>query len=272
MQANSQYDIYIVGLGIVQVDQITRETERAISSSKEILYVERGLAVDTFLRERCEVVTDLTQLYHDETDRLDTYRRMAASVIAAALDHSPVTFALYGHPLIFAYPPFLVQQMARCFDLTVKILPAISAMDCIFADLAVDPSMNGLQIFEATEMLLRGRPLQVDVPVLIWQIGSLETGLYSGRQSRPERFDRFLEHVLAFYPATHTVFAVHSSTHPLLRSEVIEFKIGEIGSHSSKLHAGFSLYIPPLMTRPVADWKLAGDMSDLEHLRRITMP
>ena len=93
---------------------------------------------------------------------------MAAAVVNAALDHPPVTFALYGHPLVFSYPPFLVREMAKYLELKVKLVPGISAMDCMFADLAIDPSMSGIQIYEATDVLIRKRPLQNDVPALIW--------------------------------------------------------------------------------------------------------
>lgn len=271
MNGQGNLDIHIVGLGIVHVGQITRETERLMAESNEVLYVERGIAIDNFLRQLCPRVTNLTTLYADEGDRQETYRRMAASVITAALDHPPVTFALYGHPLIFSYPPFLVQQMATYFDLRVRVLPAVSAMDCIFADLSIDPSMNGLQMYEATDLLLRRRPLHPDVPALIWQIGALETGLYSTHASRPERFQRFLDHLLSFYHRNHLVFAVHSATHPMMKSEVLKFPLGEISAFAAVLHAGFSLYIPPVSARPIEDWQLARQLSDPIHLRRITL-
>lgn len=268
--ANLSYDIYIVGLGISHIDQITREAERCMEASNEILYVERGLGIDAFLASKCKCITDLTRLYAEGEDRQGTYRKMAATVVKAALERPPVTFALYGHPLIYSYPPFLIREMAGLLGLSVKVVPGVSAMDCIFADLFVDPSMNGIQMFEATEMLLRGRLLQTDVAALIWQIGALETGLYSTYSSRPERFQRFKDHLLRFYPSHHTVFAVHSATHSLLKPEIYEFEISDIGDYASVLHAGFSMYIPPLESRPFEDWKLAAEMNDAKHLLRIT--
>ena len=270
MQSNGMPDIFVVGLGIVHVDQLTRETERYMALSNEILYVERGAGVHKFLESKCGKVTDLTRLYVEGGDRLRTYREMAAAVVSAALDRPPVTFALYGHPLIFSYPPFLVREMARYLGLTVKLLPGISAMDCMFADLAIDPSMSGIQIYEATDILIRKRPLQNDVPALIWQIGSLETSLYSEHASGPERFSRFKKHMFQFYPEKHVVYAVSSATHPLLRPQIYEFSIEKIDDYAQLLHAGFTLYVPPTEQRPVQDWKLAEEILDTEHLRRIS--
>src|SRR5215472_14833287 len=97
-KGRTKHDISIVGLGIVKVDQITIEAERAIRQSNEVLYVETGIGVRAFLTERCNKVTDLTSSYIHGRDRLEAYHVMAASVIDSALDHSPVAFALYGHP------------------------------------------------------------------------------------------------------------------------------------------------------------------------------
>ena len=45
MELNARPDIYVVGLGIIHVEQMTRETERYMELSNEILYVERGVGV-----------------------------------------------------------------------------------------------------------------------------------------------------------------------------------------------------------------------------------
>ena len=51
------------------------------------------------------------------------------------------------------------------------MLPAVSAEDCLFADIGIDPSFPGLQTLEATDMLLRKRKLLTDAHVIIWQVG-----------------------------------------------------------------------------------------------------
>lgn len=195
---------------------------------------------------------------------------MAAATIQAALDNPPVTLALYGHPLIFSYPPFLVKEMAKRMSLHTKTLPGISALDCLFVDLGIDPAMNGIQMFEATELLPRNRPLFTDVPAVLWQVGALETGLFSTRPSTAERFTRFTMHLLKFYNPDHNVFAVHSSTHPLLRPEIFRFQIDEMESYAPALHAGFTLYIPPVTMRPIADQQLVQDALDPGYLRSVT--
>ncbi len=264
-------DIWIVGLGIRSVDQITREAERAIRHSHEVLFVDTSAGTREYLATLCPRVTDLVATSYEERERrVGAYRHMAARVIDAALTHPPVTFAMHGHPLVFSYPPFLIRDLARALDLSVEIQPGVSATDTIFADLGIDPSIAGLQMYEATELLLRRRPLQPDVPALLWQIGNLESSLHTQRVSRPERFHRLRDYLLGIYPAEHVAHAVYSSPHPLMDSVVHDVAIGALPDHAETFHAGFSLYIPAATTRPIADPELAELLDDPAHLGRVT--
>ena len=145
-------------------------------------------------------------------------------------------------------------------------------MDCMLVDLVIDPATNGLQMYEATDLLLRERPLQPDVPAMIWQIGALETALFATGPSVPERFDRFVRHLLKFYPESHEVYATYSATHPLFKSEIYKFALRDMGKYAANLHQGFSLFIPILSTRPIVDIQLAKDAVDVSHLSKILLP
>lgn len=266
-------DIYIVGLGIVHVQHITREVDEVLCRSNEILYVEVGDEIDAYLQSRCPKVTNLHKAaYVEGVERLKAYDIMSAMVLDAALNHPPVTLALYGHPLVFAYPPFQILQAASLLGLCVRILPGISAMDCLFVDLKLDPSTQGLQVYEATDLVLRRRPLQRDVPCLIWQIGALESPFYSAARSKPERFSRFKDHLLQYYPAEHKAVAVFSSTMSGVESNLLACTIGEVGSQSARIHQGMTLYIPPTETRPVKDEELLTQIGTPAHTARISYP
>src|ERR1035438_435305 len=106
-------DIWIAGLGLQTVVQVTREVELAIRSSREVLYVDTGVATKSFLEPLCPRITSLyEESYSEEGQRVNAYEHMAARVIDAALDHPPITFAIHGHPLVAAHPPFLLLEFA----------------------------------------------------------------------------------------------------------------------------------------------------------------
>jgi uncharacterized protein YabN with tetrapyrrole methylase and pyrophosphatase domain len=195
---------------------------------------------------------------------------MASMVIASALDHPPVTFALYGHPLVFSLLPFFVLGAAKPLGLRTKILPAVSSLDTIFVDLRIDPCTQGLQMYEATDLLLRRRPLQPDVPCLIWQIGAVETRLYSEASSQPDRFERIKEYLLRFYPPNTPMFAIYSASLPLVPPTMTKFTLDKIEDVADVLHQGVTVFIPPIATRSIEDQDLLVAMDEAVHLRQLT--
>src|SRR5262249_34255756 len=129
----SQFDIYIVGTGIMPAFHLTREAEAAIRASTEVLYVDKSFGIEELLNTLCPRITDLhAASYRENEPRIDAYRKMASLVVEAALDHPPVTLALYGHPLVYSLPPFLVMAAADVLGLRVKVLPGVSALDTLF--------------------------------------------------------------------------------------------------------------------------------------------
>lgn len=263
--------IYIAGLGLRTVTQITREVEDACRGSAEILYLDTGIATPTFLETLCPRVTPLfAESYTHDASRVSAYHHMAARVVEAALDHPPVTFALHGHPLVGTLPPFLVLELAAALNLDVTVLPGVSALDALLADLRLDPVIHGLQMYEATDLLLRRRPLQSDVPAILWQIGPIETCLHSQAVSLPRRFARLIAHLRLFYPARHEVVAIHCSPHPIIRATTLRFALEDMGLHAAEIHGGFTLYLPPAGSRAVLDEELATKLYSLEHLRSVT--
>jgi uncharacterized protein YabN with tetrapyrrole methylase and pyrophosphatase domain len=77
----------------------------------------------------------------------------------------------YGHPGVFVHSSHAAIKKAREEGYLAGMIPGISAADCLFADIGVDPSTSGCQFLEATDFLLRDRRLDVTGHVVLWQIG-----------------------------------------------------------------------------------------------------
>lgn len=264
-------DITIAGLGVKAVVQVTAETDRRIRRCQEVLYNDSGVGTAEFLAARCPRVTSLYHASYGEADnRVNAYRSMAAAVIDAAMQRRPVCYLTHGHPIIFCYSAVLVRDLARLLGLTVELLPGISAAACMMADLWLDPGVSGLQMFEATDLLLRRRRLHTDVPALIWQVGNLETRLYTTRPSRPERLHRFRDWLLLSYPPDHPITAYYAAPHPITTPRKWTFPLAEIAQHAPELHPGITLYIPPHTARPIQDLDLLQRLDSRDHLDQIT--
>jgi uncharacterized protein YabN with tetrapyrrole methylase and pyrophosphatase domain len=265
------YDVYVVGLGIVSVRQVTREAESAMRRSSQIFYACDAIGIHDYLAELSPIVTEIyASTLREGEDRLSKYNRIAATVLEAALDHPPVTFAVAGHPMVFVYPTQQILAAAADLGLRVAVLPGISAFDCMIVDLGLDPGTGGVQMFETTALLLHQRALQPDVPCFLWQVGSVETRLFTRMPSVPERYRRLEAHLIKYYPPDHRVKVVYSSSHPLADAAILEFAIRDMHEHAAEIHPGATLYIPPARPAEIRDAELRQLVDSGEHLQAIT--
>lgn len=265
-------DIFVVGLGIKSVLQVTREAEEAVKLCRKVFLVDSAFGVQEYVRALCPEVVSLLGLYEEGGSRRDTYRAMAAHVLDEALEGPPVAFATYGHPQMYVHPTHLIRKGAAALDLRVRVIPGVSTLDAIVTDLGFDPGPNGLQMYEATDLLTKARPLQPDVPCLLWQVSAVETGLYSARRGSRNRFVRLQRYLLQTYPAGHPVTMVLSSTYPLIEPLMETFPLGELAERlADGLQIG-TLFIPAVTTREVHDIELLRELFDPNHLEAITLP
>lgn len=267
----SEPDLFLLGLGLSPSLHLTAQTREALSRCQEVLYVDTGVATGALLEELCPRVTSLyAKAYHPDHPRLQGYHLMVARTLEAALDHPPVAFAMQGHPMVYAHATPLLVQGAALLGLGVRVLPGISTFDALFAELLLDPCDHGLQAYEVTDLLLRRRPLQADVPLVLFQVGNAETRLHTTRRSRPERFERLRAYLLQTYAPDQPVVAFFSAPHPLMRSAVWRFALDELPAQAEHLHPGITLLLPPARHRAVVDLSLLQVLDDPEHLRRMT--
>lgn len=258
MNASGQlpFDIAVAGLGITGVHQITREAAETLRRCRRVFMVDSTPGVLGYLQTVNPDVVDLSGHFQPGRHRVDGYRAVASEVIAASVEEAPVGFATYGHPKVYSYPTVLIQRAAALLDLRVRVLPGISFLDTLLADLNIDPGFDGLQMYEATDLLVRRRPLQADVACVIAQapiVGSPAQG--SGPDARGNVV-RLQDYLLGFYPAGHDVVVVTSRTHPLLEPILQKTQVGRLASTLASTSQSGTLFIPPVQRRPVADQEL----------------
>lgn len=266
-------DIYVVGLGMVAIRQMTNEAEAAIDNSERVYAVDyKTDLLERYVSDRVDGFVDLTNEYTEGENRAKAYERMAQEVIDGAKEcDGPVTFALYGHPLVFVTPSRWIIEHAPEEGLEVEVQPGISSMDCIYCDLNLDPSENGIQMFEATDLLVREFELNPYVPAMIWQIGTVESLQYSKDIERdPGQFTRLKEYLTQYYPPDHEVSIVQTSTYPITDSKVLEFEIQEFESMADEINPIQTLYVPPVERKPIQNQELKAEMESADNLEFIS--
>jgi hypothetical protein len=250
------FDIGIVGTGIVGTHQLTREAEEVIRRSRRTFVIESGYGLPEYLTSLGTEVTELGTLYEPGHDRLPTYRRMAAEVLAAAVAGPPVCLAAYGHPWIYCYPTTLITRAAPLLNLRVSVFPGISAFDTLLVDLGIDIGPNGVQMYEATDLLLRRRPIQPDVMCVIWQPTVVGDPTCPAAPHTIDQFRPLQAYLEGFYPSGHEVALVTSRTHPLTRSIIRKFQLADLAAELVSAPPVATLYIAAINDREIEDTAL----------------
>jgi precorrin-3B methylase len=260
-ESSLPFDIAIAGLGIVGVHQISREAEETIRRCRQTFVVDSGFGIISYLKNICPKVTSLLPLYEKGKSRLMIYRQMAAEVVNAAIVGSPVCFATYGHPLFYCDPTTLIQRAAKLLNLRVETLPGISALDALLVDLGIDVGADGLQMYETTDLLVRRRPIQIDVPCVLWQATIVAEPNHQAGRRRLEEFLRLQDYLLQFYSTEHPVTLILSKTFPLLQSVIETYRLGTLAADLERGPQAGTLYIPPVRRRAIEDHLLFEELT-----------
>jgi len=99
-------------------------------------------------------VLDLNQLYPEDPDaeRAECYVRAAEAVLVSVRRGLKVAMVTYGHPTVCDQTTELLARLARTEGHTVVVLPGISCVAALLADLGVDPA-SGLLVCAASHLL-----------------------------------------------------------------------------------------------------------------------
>ncbi|BAC87973.1 gll0032 [Gloeobacter violaceus PCC 7421] len=241
--------LIVVGTGI-RAGHLSQEAISAVRTADAVAYCIAEpltrLLVDELRKEAAKpVAEDLHRFYADGKPRTQTYHQMVARILELVRLDLQVAAVFYGHPGVFAYPSHESIRQARAEGYPAEMLPGISAVDCLFADLGVDPATAGCQMLEATDFLLRRRHLDTACGVVLWQIGCVGHGDYQGSGYDLRYIPMLVEALLAFYPPEHEV-VVYQAAHFAMCDPIVEcVAIAEMLKAS--ITAVSTLYIPPLL-------------------------
>ena len=247
------FDVAAVGLGIVGVHHLTREAQEIMRRCTEVFFIDTGYGEANYLRDLCPRVTSLLPLYEVGESRLPTYRKMAAAVVTAALDRPPVCFASYGHPLVFCYPTTLIRRAARLLDLRFEVAVGVSSLDTLLVDLSYDFSSDGLQMYDATDLVLKRRPLQNDVPCVLWQTTSFADSSYRRNGVGADSLIGLPALPSAVLPARARSAGGPLENSPRTTVDHRVYPLAELAAGLARGTQSGTLFVPPVRRRPVAD-------------------
>jgi len=168
---------------------------------------------------------------------------MTDRILECVRDGNQVCAVFYGHPGIFVDPSHKSIRIARKEGFKARMLPAVSSLDCLFCDLGIDPS-SGCQMFEATDLLLRQRSLDVYSHTILWQVAATGDLGFSFKGYDCKYVPIVVEYLSRLYPLNHSVTIYEAAQYSVCEPGIHQTTLGEL---SNERITGIStLYLPPL--------------------------
>lgn len=240
--------LLVVGTGYLIAGQVTPQAEAAMRQADKLFYSVGSVLTRIWIEGLNASAESLHDTYGVDKDRSLSYQEMVGRILAAVRKGIKVCVALYGHPGVFAQPGHAAIRQARAEGYEARMLPGISAADCLYADLGVDPGARGCQSFEATDFLLRRRLFDPTSALILWQIGAIGVVALPSAPCNRDGLQILCEVLGQHYPADHEVVIYEASGLPIREPFILRVPLS--GLQAAEVSWASTLYVPPLADRP----------------------
>jgi len=204
-----------VGLGMLLGGHLSPRARSHIETADCVFAAVSDPLVELWLQDLRPDLRSLQPLYDSAKPRQQTYREMVEVMLVEVRAGRRVCGVFYGHPGVFAQAPHEAVAQARKEGFAAVMEPGISAADCLYADLGVDPGRVGCQHFEASQFLFYRRRVDPGAYLVLWQVGLVGDRSYRRRTTTPAHRQLLVERLREDYPEDHCVIVYEAATLPI---------------------------------------------------------
>lgn len=233
-----------VGLGMMLGAHLAPRARSEISSADVVFVAAADPIVERWVQGMHADVRSLQPCYGEGRSRHAAYRDMVSMMMAEVRRGARVCGAFYGHPGVFATVPHRAIAQARAEGFDAWMEPAVSAEDCLYADLGIDPGRVGCLHLEASQYLAYVRRIDPSAYLVLWQIGVVGDLGVSRRSTGAVERALLVGKLLADgYPPDHEVILYEAATLPVDRALMAPIALDALVDASPSMQA--TLVIPP---------------------------
>ena len=249
-------DITIVGVGLLGIAHMSREAEDAVRTARVVFCSTYNAGIAEHVRSLHPGV-DLRSSEENEyrvgMHRPDMYRRMATVVLDTAREGPGVVMLAPGSAVVIDLVTQLVLDGARDAGLRARVLPGISSIESVLAEVQYDVSA-GVQVVLAQKLVLQRKVLDPTVAAIVMQPAYFDTLHFAGAPcSRSGRFDALEEQLARTWSRDVPMALVITPTHGEPAASVFWLRLGSLGRAHRALSPRHTLFIPPERAAPVDD-------------------
>jgi uncharacterized protein YabN with tetrapyrrole methylase and pyrophosphatase domain len=242
----SRGSLTALGIGIRPPAQTTFEAAAHIERADKVFSLVGNPLAEYWIRKLNRNTESLLLLYAVGKRRQQTYREMVERIVSAVRANLDVCAVSYGHPGVFAYPFHESVRRLRSEGFSATMLAGVSAEDCLFAELGVDPGTSGCRSYEATDFLIRRRGVDTTSSLVLWQIGVVgEPGFKQDASVwNAAGLAVLVDTLIAAYGADHEVVLFEAAAFSVSSSRIDRVRLREVPT--ARVTAASTMYVPPI--------------------------
>ena len=232
-----------VGIGMTLGAHISPRSRSHIEQADVVFAAVSDPLVELWLQEMNPAVRSLQPLYAQGKSRHDTYREMVSAMLGPVRAGQTVCGVFYGHPGVFAQAPHEAVAQAREEGFDAVMEPGISAEDCLYADLGIDPGKTGCQHYEASQLMFYQRRLDTSAVLVLWQVGIAGDRSFRRFETAPAYRQLLVDLLAEHYPLDHPCIVYEAATLPIHRPRMDTVALRDLARVAMSAHS--TVVLPP---------------------------
>ena len=236
--------LVVTGSGIKSLSHLSVETKGCIENADIVLFLVNEPVMGKWIEEKSKECLSLQSIYFNFENRSDSYSAITDKILSTLEEYDFVCVVIYGHPSVFASPGLNAVLKAREKGIKGAILPAISAEDCLFADLAIDPGDAGCYSVEVNELLIYEKYFDPTSYLIIWQIGSVGNVGMPSEKVKNFGIELVIERLQQDYEFDHEIIIYEAALYPGLEPIIIKCPLFDLANQ--QLSPISTLCLPPI--------------------------
>jgi precorrin-6B methylase 1 len=232
-----------VGLGMMLGAHLTPQARSTIEQADVVFVLASDGLVERWVEGMHADVRSLQPYYAQGKSRRTTYEEMVAAVLFELRAGKRVCAAFYGHPGVFAQVAHEAIKRAHDEGFDAGMQPGVSAEDCLYADLGIDPGRVGCQHLEATQFLCCERIIDTMGYLVLWQPALVGDRSFTRYATTRAHRQLLVDKLLRFYPVGHEVTIYEAPTVAISKPRIERVELETLAD--AELHMHSTLVIGP---------------------------
>lgn len=241
------HKLIVVGSGIKSISHLTEETKRVIQNADKVLYLVNEDNLKQWIQREAKNSESLDSIYFSSEKRIEAYQALTNYIIEEYKKVSILCVVFYGHPTFFADSALNAVRKIKKDGGEAIILPAISAQDCLFSDLEIDPGEQGCFSIEATELVLFERYIDVRAHLILWQVANF--GRTDGKKTN--NLSILKNYIRGYYPADYSICLYEAPSLPTCSPKIEWIQLCNL--ELSVISSITTIYIPPIEKKAISN-------------------